>query len=168
MERPEFMFLTKNVIPPHIYNTYKLQHIIHNNKINIHINIGMYGLPQAGKLSHNQLVNKLEPYGYHPCTHNSGLWNYSWRPIMFTLVVDDFVIKYIGKEHEDHLINALREQYSDIVTDWKGLRYCGMNLQWNYQQHHVDISITDYIKKHWYIFNTPNQVNHNTHHSITS
>jgi hypothetical protein len=45
-------------------------------------------------------------------------WNFT-RPITFSLVVDDFGIKYAGKEHADHLINCLKEKYK-LTEDWVG------------------------------------------------
>ena len=44
------------------------------------------------------------------------------------LVVDDFGIKYIGRQHTDHLIGVLKEFYED----WGGSLYCGITLDWHY------------------------------------
>ena len=68
------------------------------------------------------------------------------RPITFTLVVDDFGIKYKGREHLDHLLSALKEDY-DIEVDREGKLYCGISLEWNYEQNYVDISMPSYVKK---------------------
>ena len=54
------------------------------------------------------------------------------RPVQFGLVVDDFGIKYIGKEHADHLIRSLRKYYESVSGDWDGNLYCGITLEWNY------------------------------------
>ena len=59
----------------------------------------MYGLPQAVCISHNALVKHLEPYGYHRSIKTSGIWKHNSRPINFTLVVDDFDVKYSVKDH---------------------------------------------------------------------
>jgi len=63
------------------------------------------------------------------------------RPISFTLVVDDFGIKYVGKEHAEHLMT------DTVEVDWKGDLYCGIQLDWNYGAGHVDISMPGYVKK---------------------
>ena len=34
-----------------------------------------------------------------------------WRPICFTLVVDDFGVKYVGEEHARHLLDAMKQYY---------------------------------------------------------
>ena len=43
--------------------------------------------------------------------YTPGLWLHGWRPIQFSLVVDDFGVKYVGEEHSKHLVNALVEHY---------------------------------------------------------
>jgi hypothetical protein len=40
-----------------------------------------------------------------------GYRKHKWRPISFTLVVDNFGVKYIGKEHVLHIIKVLQEHY---------------------------------------------------------
>ena len=49
-------------------------------------------------------------------------------------MVDDFGIKYEGKEHADHLIAALKRHYEKITIDWKGELYVGITLEWNYDK----------------------------------
>ena len=43
--------------------------------------------------------------------HTPCLWSHVSRPIAFTLVVDNFGVKYMGKKHADHLANALKNKY---------------------------------------------------------
>ena len=45
---------------------YKLQKYIVNGYIYAVVKKTMYGLPQAGKISHQMLVTHLAPYGYKP------------------------------------------------------------------------------------------------------
>ena len=40
-------------------------------------------------------------------------------PIQFTLVVDDFGVKNVGKEHVLHLQQTLEEHYK-VTKDWTG------------------------------------------------
>ena len=65
---------------------------------------------------------------------------------MFVLVVDDFGVKYKGKEHAQHLYAALKENY-EVTTDWQGTLFVGMHLDWDYNQRHVTISMPGYIQK---------------------
>ena len=48
-----------------------------------------------------------------------GLFKHKWRPIWFTLVVDDFGIKYVGEEYRDRLLNLLNKYY-EMETDYNG------------------------------------------------
>ena len=146
MPRPEYLFLPVSIIPQHIMTTYNLHDLTHNNKIYIQINKGMYGLPQAGKLAHDQLIDHLLPHGYYPCRHTPGLWRHHWRPIIFSLVVDDFGIKYVGRDHAIHFVQALQSHYPKVTVDWTGSLYCGITIRWDYQRKHVDLSMPSYIK----------------------
>ena len=53
-------------------------------------------------------------------TNTPGLWKNLWRPIYFTLVVDDFLIRCIGQEHSNHIMSALKMYYDNITPDWEG------------------------------------------------
>jgi hypothetical protein len=68
----------------------------------------MYGLPQADILAFNQLKSNLATHNYAPCTHIPGLWTHSTRNIMFSLVIDDFGIKYTNRVDAIHLLTALK------------------------------------------------------------
>ena len=57
---------------------------------------GIYRLPQVGLLVHELLEERLGTKGYHQSSNTSGLWVHEWRPIQFTLVVDDFGVKHVG------------------------------------------------------------------------
>ena len=78
---------------------------------------GMYGLKQAGIISHKALIHHLAPFRYHPSRHTPGLWQHDTRDNIFTLVVDNFAIKYTSHDNEQHLIQALKEKYT-ISEDW--------------------------------------------------
>ena len=106
----------------------------------------MYGLPQAGILAKQLLCKRLKPHGYYEVEHTPILWKHESLPIQFTLVVDDFGVKYIGKENTLHLINALKQNYK-IEIDWKEELYCGIMLNWNYKKPYVDTKMPTYAMK---------------------
>jgi hypothetical protein len=72
-----------------------------------------------------------------------GLWKYDTRPIQFTLVVNDFGV---GKEHTQHLKNALEEHYK-LTCDWTGKWYIGITLDWDYNKRQVYLSMPKYMQK---------------------
>ena len=82
----------------------------------------MYGLPQAGLLAQELLERRLEKYGYKQSKYTPGFWTHETRSICFTLVVDDFGVKYVGEDNAKHLIQVLEEHY-DISKDWPGTKY---------------------------------------------
>ncbi len=47
-----------------------------------------------------------------------------------SLCVDNFGIKYVGREHANHLAKILEEHYKCSI-DWDGKRYLGMNIDWD-------------------------------------
>jgi hypothetical protein len=85
----------------------------------IEIRKGMYELKHAGLLANQLLQTRLAPFGYYPARHTPGLWLHKTWSISFSLVVDDFAVKYVGKQHADHLRNALLKTY-ELTTDWSG------------------------------------------------
>jgi hypothetical protein len=94
MAQKEYMWIAITSIPQSIIDQYRILELVHNGFVLVDISRGMYGLPQAGILSYNQLVSHLTKYGYSPCTHTPGIWTHATRSVTFCLVVDDFGIKY--------------------------------------------------------------------------
>jgi hypothetical protein len=76
----------------------------------------MYDLKQAGLLTNQLQQTRLAPFGYYPERHTPGLWLHKTRPISFTLIVEDFAVKYAVKQHAEHLQNALLRTY-ELMTD---------------------------------------------------
>ena len=109
MDRKEYMRIPIKLIPQEFMDWYKLQDKIHNGHIYCKICRGIYGLPQVGKLSNDLLRKRLATCGYFECTHTPGLWRHIWRPVTFTLVVDDFGVKLIGIEQLKHIIASLKK-----------------------------------------------------------
>ena len=106
----------------------------------------MYGLPQSRILANKLLEECLENHGYQELPHTPRLFKHDSRPIWFTLVVDDFGIEYVGKEHIEHLLKTL-EGYYKLEVDWDGALYCGIKLDWHYNECYVVISMPTYVAK---------------------
>ena len=54
--------------------------------------------------------------------HTPGLWRHVWRPISFTLVVDNSGIGYVIQEHAYHLIIVL-QMYNETLQQIGKERY---------------------------------------------
>ena len=147
MNKYEYMKMPLKMFPEHVRKQYNLLEHEKGGYVYLEIRRAIYGLPQAGRLANQQLKEFLEPHGYYEVEHTPGLWRHKWRPIGFTLVVDDFGVKYVGKEHALHLLSILESKYPAVATDWKGKLYCGITLEWKYDKGYVDISMPGYIKR---------------------
>jgi hypothetical protein len=143
--RFEYMVINLTSLPQETINKYDLNELSQDGKVNIEIQKEMYDLPQAGILANELLQRNLAKDGYHPTTQTHGLWTHDTRPISFSLVVDDFGVKYIGREHAEHLMTCIKKNYS-ISSDWNGTAYCGLMLDSDYKNRTVDLYMPGYIK----------------------
>ena len=91
------------LIPDEIIQEYGLLSIVSDGWVYMKIAKGIYGLSQAGKLANDLLKKRLVTVGYYPCQYTTSLWRHKWRPVSFTLVVDDFGVKFVGEHHVNHL-----------------------------------------------------------------
>ena len=76
----------------------------------------------------------------------TGMWKHRTKPTLFVLTVDDFGIKYCSNRDLHHLLQALKDKYT-ITVDTEGTQYCGMTLEWHYNNGYVDVSMPGYVKE---------------------
>ena len=145
LPEPEYISIPSHLIPPDILSDYNLQNKISNGNVYAKVNKGMYGLPQAGKLAHDDLVQHLARGGYYPTKFTPGLFTNKQKTIQFALVVDDFGIKYNNQTDLNHFLAHLRKKY--VITHDEGTRFNGIHLQWNYKKRECVISIPEYCFK---------------------
>ncbi len=107
MDRHEYMKMPLSLFPQHTIDQYNLTTRAKGGFVYLEIQKAVYGLPQAGTLANKQLKEYLGPAGYYKVAHTPGLWRHVTRSIQFSLVVDNFGVKYVGKEHADHIIATL-------------------------------------------------------------
>jgi hypothetical protein len=153
LPRFEYMTMLLSRFPEEIVNKYNLDALAVDGWVYIEIRKGMYGLKHAGLLANQLLQTRLAPFGYYPARHTPGLWLHKTRLIYFSLVVDDFAVKYVVKQHTDHLRNALLKTY-ELTTDWAATVYSGMTLKWDYKNRTCDISMPGYVS------NVPSKFQH--------
>ena len=103
------MIIPLHLFPQHTSDQYKLQENAQNGQVYLEVRRAKDGLPRAGALANKQLKHFLAPYGYYEVAHTPGLWHHTTKPIQFSLVVDNFGVKYIGKQHVEHLIHCLKK-----------------------------------------------------------
>jgi hypothetical protein len=113
MKRYEYMCLKITDIPDEIIKEYKLdQKETTDRFIYMEIQKGMYKLPQAGIIAQELFTDRLKKHGCLQSKIIPGFWKHAMKPICFTLVVDDFAVKYTREQDAKHLlISALKENY---------------------------------------------------------
>jgi hypothetical protein len=162
--RLEYMVINLSSLPQETIEKYDLKELAQDGKVYIEIQKGMYGLPQVGILFNELLHRNLTKDGYRPTTHKHGLWTHDTCPMSFSLVVDDFGVQYVGREHAEHLMTCIKKNYT-ISSDWNGTAYCGLMLDWDYKDRTVDLFMPGYIKAalHKYQHPAPARPEHSPH-----
>lgn len=83
---------------------------------------------------------------YVPAGITPSLFKHVSRPRIFSLVVDDFGVKWENSEDLDHLIACLRK-LCEINVKLKCKLYVGITLNWHYNKGFVDLSMPGCIKR---------------------
>jgi hypothetical protein len=115
----EYMRLPISILPLDIIEKYDLTRLAFNGWVYMEICKRMYGLKQAGLLANQLLQKRFKSFDYYPARHTPGLWLHNTKPAAFSLVVDDFAVKYVTTADAHHLRNALLRHY-EITMDWDG------------------------------------------------
>jgi hypothetical protein len=144
LDRPEYMWIDRWQIPDEIFLKYNITLV--NNKAMVRIDKGIYGLPHAGKIAQERLIKHLATHGFHQTPNTNCLFRHESKPIAFTLVVDDFGIKYKGVDNAEYLMKILRLLYN-ITVDWSGERYLGMHINRDRLNNTIRISMPNYIEQ---------------------
>ena len=127
----EYMHLKLSNLPENVISHYNLKEKVTTyGWLYVEITRGMYGFPHSGLIAQQLLEKILNKQGYKQSEITPVFWTHEWRPISFSLCVDDFGVKYAGKQHSDHLIAVLQEDYK-ISNNWNCKRYLVLNLYWD-------------------------------------
>ena len=150
MDWHEYVRIKLSDIPQEFIDKFNLTELVHNGWMYFEIIRYCYGLPQSGKFANDLPCTWLEKAVYYEVATTPGLWHHKWRPIQYFLIEDDFVIKYVGKQHALHLLKIMEQNY-EITADWEGQKFSGINLEWKYTEQHSNrtsrISTNGYIDK---------------------
>jgi hypothetical protein len=147
LPEPEYMRINLEHIPENVIQKYDMRRYSYNDAVVVEVNKGIYGLPQAGKLAQDRLITHLAKHGYNQAPNTPCLFRHSSNSVAFTLVVDDFGIKYTHDKDADHLLTVLRELY--IMTEDRGTlqKYVGITIKHDRQQRLMQLSMPGYIDK---------------------
>jgi hypothetical protein len=147
LKEAEFVRFRLDLIPPEFAKEYKLYDLAtRDGYVYARVNKAWYGLKQAGKIAHDDLVERLAEAGYHKVGLVEGYFRHETRDIDFTLVVDDFLVKYTKDEDLQHLEAAVKKYYK-FKIDTEAKQYVGINLKWDYNKRTVRLSMDGYVKQ---------------------
>ena len=127
----------------------------------------MCGLPQSGQLAYIYLIKHLQLHGFNREGFTPVLFKHATQDTMFSLIVDDFGVKYTPKNDELHFIDTPKKKYTGITIDWIGRIFLGIHLGWDYTKRTVTISMPIYVNKYLSIFQHKNLYMTNIHHIHT-
>ena len=65
----------------------------------VEIKGGVYGLLQAGLIAYKLLEKRLNKKVYHQSEITPFFWMHNWRLICISLCIDNFEVKYVGRQH---------------------------------------------------------------------
>ncbi len=155
MARYKYMRLRIADMPDDVIEHYNLKDkATPEGYIYCEIQKGVYGLPQAGIIAQQLLKERLQKHGYRQSQMLPGLWKHNTSPISFSLVVDNFGVKYVGKENAQHLLDTVQHYYK-CSCNWKGEQYCGLTLKWDYKGKKVHVSCRGMLPKPSPVFSIP-------------
>ena len=127
-------------IPEEIFDKYQLHEKAKDGWVYFKVVRGMYGLPQSGSNSHDEIEQRLNKEGYFKSPLVPALWKHNKRPTQLVLVVNDFGIKYFTIDDLNHLKDTLK-QYYDVKLNPEGKEFVKINLDWDYTNKKVHLSM---------------------------
>ena len=141
--RPEWVRIKVSRIPEATRIKYNLNDFIDNGSILFEVNGSMYGHSASGRLANADLVKHLAAHGYTQNADLPCLFEHASNGISFTLVVDDFGIKYDHANIEAlyDLKRILEIRYPEVHFDITGKKYIGVTLNWNYSENWFETSM---------------------------
>ena len=148
LERKEYLRIQRKFIPDEAMQEFGFDKYMVNGSVLFEVNKGMYGLPQAGLLAQKRLIAHLATADYHQCKHVPCLFEHTSNGTQFTLVVDDFGIKYSSIAGAQHLLDTLAALYP-ITSDWTGNKYLGITTRFEADSRgkYVSLSMPGYVAK---------------------
>ena len=113
--------------------------------VHARIDGALCGPAEAGRIANQDMADHLAKFGHHECKFTPGLFTHETRPIQFSLIADDFAVKWINKSDFDHLLQSL-ETKCTMTCDMEGKQHVGMHPEWNCDTREVICSMDQCIQ----------------------
>ena len=143
----QYIRYTISKIPQEIIDKYNLKTIVHKDGYcYAEIRKAVYGLRESGFIANVELKRILGLQGYVPSKFTPGLFTHKTREIAFSLVVDNFGVRYKKKEDAEHLLKMISDRYP-VKADWNPTFYLGITLEFDYDNRTCKMSMPAYVKQ---------------------
>jgi hypothetical protein len=146
LPRPEYVRVQLQLLPEELIELLQLREFIERGSVLFEVNKAMYGLPNAGLISQDRLIGHLDGHGYKQSALVPCLFRHESRSTAFSLVVDDFGIKYTKPEDLEHFITIMKELY-EMKVDRTGSQYLGFAIKFSEDRNKVHLSLPGYVAK---------------------
>ena len=144
----EYMVLNLDEIPKEIIDTYHVMDFAlpGESKVYVEVTGALYGMKQAGYLANNDIVEHLANNGYTQLPNTPCLFRHHTDDIEFSLITDDFGVRYGTKAAADKLLEVMSRKYK-MTHDWSGSKYAGFDILIDYSptDRRCEISMKGYM-----------------------
>ena len=125
----EYMVLNIDEIPQEIIDTYNIMDytLPGDTKVYVEVVGALYGMKQAGYLANKDIVEHLANNGYTQQPNTPCLFTHVTDDIEFSLITDDFGVRYGNKAAADRLLSVMSRKYT-MTHDWSGAKYAGFDI----------------------------------------
>ena len=126
LPRSEYIRIPLKFLSDAILDKHNLRQFIHNDSVLFEVTKSMYGLPHAGKIAQDVLVERLASHGYLQ-TGTTCLFRHVTNGVAFVLVVDDFGVKFQNEAGAEDLIRCLQLYYT-LTIKKDATKYLGLTI----------------------------------------
>jgi hypothetical protein len=131
LDRPEYVRIPIKDVPEETIEREGLRRFINGDFILFQVDGSMYGHPVSGRIANRDLVAHLKEHSYNQDPNVPCLFEHATNKTVFTLIVDDFGVKYTGIENFNELVRILNMRWP-VKTDITGKKFLGMRIDWHY------------------------------------
>ena len=125
----EYMVLNIDEIPQEIVTSYNIADYVAPGDTKAYVEVigCLYGMKQAGYIANKDIVEHLSNNGYTQHHNTPCLFKHVTDDIEFTLITDDFGVRYGNKAAADKLLEVMSRKYA-MTHDWTGTKYAGFDI----------------------------------------
>jgi hypothetical protein len=130
LDKPAYLWVPIRYLPQQTRDWLQVSHLPNTAKLLFEVYNAIYGMDDAGRVSQQDLLKHLLPYGFYMCRHTPGLFRHrSRKSFVFATWVDDFLIKSNPNTTDlSYFTDALSKKYPIKFTE-SATSYLGYRIQ---------------------------------------